>query len=139
MCAVPASAQEPSPEASRFSPAAADAPPSAKAAVAETPTASAAQTGDRDCADFDTQPEAQEADLAPGERRGMQVEVSQFRAGVACGAARSPAKTRRFNSSRRGSASLHPTVPRTPPGRLAIRSRRARSTERGGASLVRQT
>jgi DNA-binding IclR family transcriptional regulator len=33
-----------------------------------------------------TQPEALEADLVAGERRGMQVEVSQYRAGVACGA-----------------------------------------------------
>lgn len=32
------------------------------------------------------QPEALEADLAAGDRRGMQIEVSQFRAGVACGA-----------------------------------------------------
>jgi DNA-binding IclR family transcriptional regulator len=32
------------------------------------------------------EPEALEADLAVGERRGMQVEVSQFRQGVACAA-----------------------------------------------------
>jgi DNA-binding IclR family transcriptional regulator len=32
------------------------------------------------------QPEALEADLAVGERRGMQIEVSQYRAGVACAA-----------------------------------------------------
>jgi DNA-binding IclR family transcriptional regulator len=32
------------------------------------------------------QPEALEADLAVGERRGMQVEVSQYRPGVACAA-----------------------------------------------------
>jgi DNA-binding IclR family transcriptional regulator len=33
-----------------------------------------------------TQPEALEADLMAGDRRGMQVEVSQFRSGVACAA-----------------------------------------------------
>ncbi|HEX6873550.1 MAG TPA: helix-turn-helix domain-containing protein [Micromonosporaceae bacterium] len=33
-----------------------------------------------------TQPEALEADLMAGERRGMQVEVSQFRPGLACAA-----------------------------------------------------
>jgi DNA-binding IclR family transcriptional regulator len=33
-----------------------------------------------------TQPEALEADLMAGERRGMQVEISQFRAGIACAA-----------------------------------------------------
>jgi DNA-binding IclR family transcriptional regulator len=33
-----------------------------------------------------TEPEALEADLMAGERRGMQVEVSQFRLGVACAA-----------------------------------------------------
>jgi DNA-binding IclR family transcriptional regulator len=33
-----------------------------------------------------TEPEALEADLAAGERRGMQVEVAQFRPGVACAA-----------------------------------------------------
>jgi DNA-binding IclR family transcriptional regulator len=33
-----------------------------------------------------TEPEALEADLIAGERRGMQVEISQFRAGVACAA-----------------------------------------------------
>jgi DNA-binding IclR family transcriptional regulator len=33
-----------------------------------------------------TEPEALEADLMAGERRGMQVEISQFRAGVACAA-----------------------------------------------------
>jgi DNA-binding IclR family transcriptional regulator len=33
-----------------------------------------------------TEPEALEADLLAGERRGMQVEISQFRAGVACAA-----------------------------------------------------
>ena len=33
-----------------------------------------------------TEPEALEADLLAGERRGMQVEVSQYRPGVACAA-----------------------------------------------------
>jgi DNA-binding IclR family transcriptional regulator len=33
-----------------------------------------------------TQPEALEADLTIGDRRGMQVEVSQYRPGLACGA-----------------------------------------------------
>lgn len=33
-----------------------------------------------------TQPEALEADLMAGERRGMQVEVNQFRPGIACAA-----------------------------------------------------
>jgi DNA-binding IclR family transcriptional regulator len=33
-----------------------------------------------------TQPEALEADLALGERRGMQLEISQFRTGVGCAA-----------------------------------------------------
>jgi DNA-binding IclR family transcriptional regulator len=33
-----------------------------------------------------TQPEALEADLAAGDRRGMQVELGQFRAGVGCAA-----------------------------------------------------
>jgi DNA-binding IclR family transcriptional regulator len=33
-----------------------------------------------------TQPEALEADLVAGDRRGMQVEVSQFRPGIACAA-----------------------------------------------------
>jgi DNA-binding IclR family transcriptional regulator len=33
-----------------------------------------------------TQPEALEADLVAGERRGMQVEISQFRQGIACAA-----------------------------------------------------
>jgi len=33
-----------------------------------------------------TQPEALEADLISGERRGMQMEVSQFRTGIACAA-----------------------------------------------------
>ncbi len=33
-----------------------------------------------------TQPEALEADIAVGERRGMQVEISQFRSGVGCAA-----------------------------------------------------
>jgi DNA-binding IclR family transcriptional regulator len=33
-----------------------------------------------------TEPEALEADLTAGERRGMQVEISQYRAGIACAA-----------------------------------------------------
>ena len=33
-----------------------------------------------------TQPEALEADLMAGERRGMQIEVTQFRSGIACAA-----------------------------------------------------
>ena len=33
-----------------------------------------------------TTPEAIEADLAAGERRGMQLEMGQFRAGIACAA-----------------------------------------------------
>jgi DNA-binding IclR family transcriptional regulator len=33
-----------------------------------------------------TQPEALEADLSAGDRRGMQIEISQYRAGVGCAA-----------------------------------------------------
>ena len=43
-----------------------------------------------------TTPEAFEADLAAGDRRGMQLELGQFRQGVACAAVSSP-RTRTWN------------------------------------------